>query len=69
MVVVEPQPSIYINKMKEKIRAARIRLLQKVADFIYDRAKHARNDREFDFWIWKGLSLDWDCVEQGIYLD
>ena len=55
--------------MKEKIREARIRLLQKVADFICDRAKHARNDREFDFWIWQGLSLDYNCVEQGIYLN
>ena len=42
---------------------------KKLADFIYERAKHARNDKEFDFWIWQGLSLDYDCVENGIYLN
>ena len=55
--------------MNEKFTKRREQLLQKVADFICDRAKHARNEREFDFWIWQGLSLDYDCVEQGIYLD
>ncbi len=55
--------------MKEKIRQARIRLLQKVADFIYERAKQARTDKEFDFWIWRGLSLDYNCIEKGIYLN
>ena len=68
-VVIEPQPSIYIKKMKEKIRKARIKLLQKVADFICERAKYAKTEKEFDFWIWQGLSLDYNCVEKGIYLN
>ena len=55
--------------MKEKFAKKRERLLQKIADFIYIMLQHARNDREFDFWMWKGLSLDYWCVERDIYLD
>lgn len=57
------------KKMKEKIRAARIKLLQKVADFICESAKYVTTEKEFDFWIWQGLSLDYNCVENSIWLD
>ena len=56
--------------MKEKLKKKRIELLQKVADFIcimlelnMDKQKH------FDFWMWQGLSLDYNCTEKGIYLN
>ena len=45
------------------------KILQKVADFIYVMLQHARNDKEFDFWMWQGLSLDYWCLERDIYLD
>jgi len=55
--------------MKEKFAKRREQLLQKIADFIYIMLQHARNEKEFDFWMWKGLSLDYWCVERDIYLN
>lgn len=55
--------------MKEKLLKKRNEFLQMIADFIYERLKNARNDQEFDFWMWQGLSLDYWCVERNIYLN
>jgi len=55
--------------MKEKFLKRRNELLQKLADFIYDRLRVARNDREFDYWMWQGLKLDYWCVERELYLN
>ena len=54
--------------MNKKLTEKRNNLLQKVADFICIMLELARNDQEFDFWMWKGLSLDYWCVEREIYL-
>ena len=55
--------------MKEKLLKKRNEFLQKIADFIYEKLKNARNDQEFDFWMWQGLSLDYWCVERDIWLN
>jgi len=54
-----------LKRRNEKLK----KLLQKVADFICVMLQHARNEKEFDFWMWQGLSLDYWCVERDIYLD
>lgn len=52
--------------MKEK----KVKLLQKVADFIYVMlGLTMHNQQQFDFWVWQGLSLDYYCIERGIYLN
>ena len=56
--------------MKEKFLKRRERLLQKVADFIYVMLELTMDKQDhFDFWMWQGLSLDYWCVERGIYLN
>jgi len=55
--------------MKEKFLKKREQLLQKLADFIYIRLQNARNDREFDYWMWQGLNLNYWCVEKELYLN
>ena len=56
--------------MNEKFLKRRERLLQKVADFICVMLEvNMENQKHFDFWMWKGLSLDYWCIEKGIYLD
>ena len=56
--------------MKEKFLKKRKVLLQKVADFICIMLEvNMHNQRAFDFWMWQGLSLDYNCVEKGIYLN
>ena len=54
--------------MKEKLLKLRNELLQKFADFICDRLEEAQNDKEFDYWMWQGLGLNYWCVERNIYL-
>jgi len=58
--------------MREKLIKKRNELLQKVADFIYamlEISMQMHNDNQFDFWMWKALSLDYWCVEKNIYLN
>jgi len=56
--------------MKEKYKKKKEKLLQKVADFICVMLElSSDNQKQFDFWMWKGLSLDYYCVEKGIYLN
>ena len=55
--------------MKEKFKIKKKEFLQKVADFIYIMLQIARNDNEFDYWMWQGLKLDNWCVERHIYLN
>lgn len=55
--------------MKEKLLKLKKELLQKAADFIYNRLENTKNDNEFNYWVWQGLSLDYWCVERDIYLD
>jgi hypothetical protein len=55
--------------MKAKLIKKRNELLQKVANLICIMLENARNDREFDYWMWQGLNLNYWCVERGIYLD
>jgi len=56
--------------MREKFLKRREQLLQKIADFIYIMLKATMHDqRQFDYWMWRALSLDYWCVERGIYLN
>ena len=55
--------------MKERFLKKRKEILQQIADLIYDRLQTAKNDNEFDFWMWKGLELNYWCVERDIYLN
>ena len=55
--------------MKEKFFKKRNELLQKIADFIYNMLQEAKSDKDFDYWMWQGLKLDYWCVEREIYLN
>ena len=58
--------------MNDNFKARRKKLLQKVADFIYvmlEISAEMKNQKQFDFWMWQGLSLDYWCVEHDIWLD
>jgi len=54
--------------MRKKLLYLREQLLQKFADFIYSKLQDSKNEREFDYWMWQGLKLDYWCVERNIYL-
>lgn len=56
--------------MKEKFLKKREQLLQKIADFIYVMLETSmENQKQFDYWMWQGLSLDYWCVEHDIWLN
>jgi hypothetical protein len=55
--------------MKQKPQKKRNELLQKIANFIYTKLQRAKTDKEFEFWMWQGLSLNYWCVERDIYLN
>jgi hypothetical protein len=56
--------------MREKFLKRRLALLQYIADFIYIMLElNIENEKAFDYWMWKGLSLDYWCKERGIYLN
>jgi len=55
--------------MNDKLKTRRKKLLQKVADFIYNMLKNVRTEQEFDFWMWQGLRLNYWCVERNIWLN
>lgn len=56
--------------MKKKIREIKIRVLQKIADFIYIMLEiNIDNEYQFDYWMWRGLNLNYWCVKRGIYLN
>jgi len=55
--------------MKEKLLKKRNEILQKIADFICILLENAKNNQEFNFWLWQGLSLDYWCVERDIWLN
>lgn len=56
--------------MKEKLLKLRNNFLQKYADFIYSMLEtNMKNEKEFDYWMWQGLKLDYWCVERDIYLN
>ena len=49
-----------------------LKLLQKYADFIYKQLELAikfDNDMMFEYWLWKGLLLDYWCTDREIYLN
>jgi len=55
--------------MKEKLLKKRNELLQRLADFIYERLNASKTEQEFSFWMWQGLSLNYWCVERKIWLN
>lgn len=55
--------------MREKFVKLRLRFLQSIANFIYLRLKEAKNDYEFNYWMWQGLKLDSWCVDRNIWLN
>jgi len=56
--------------MKEKLLKKRNEFLQRIADFICIMLELSMNNqRQFDYWMWQGLSLDYWCKERGIYLN
>ena len=53
--------------MDINISIIKIRFLQYIANFIYDKLKNS-NNKEFEYWLSVGYGLDFWCVERGIYL-
>ena len=55
--------------MKEKLLKKRNEILQKFADFIFERLENTKLEQEFNFWMWYALSLNYWCVERDIWLN
>lgn len=45
------------------------KILQKIANLIYDKAKNASTETDQNVWLNMGFGLDRWCVGKGIYLD
>lgn len=54
--------------MKNKFLKLRNGFLQLIADIIYYKLMTAKNDKEFEYWIFCGFWLDSWCVSRNIWL-
>ena len=55
--------------MNEKFKKKREEVLQTVADFLCIMLELTMDKEDhFSFWMWKALSLDYWCLENGIEL-
>jgi hypothetical protein len=47
----------------------KIKILQKIADLIIFHLRDSVFKNEFEFWMYLGVSLNFWCVENNIYLN
>lgn len=57
------------RKKMKKLKAFKIKLLQKFANFIVKQVENSATKRQMDFWLDFGMGLDGYCVNKGIYLN
>lgn len=55
--------------MKNRFIEIRNKLLQRFADFVVERIRTARSEREVYYWFNLGMNINSWCVERDIWLN
>ena len=55
--------------IQKNMKKLKVKLLQRVANVIVKKIKNSKSDKEQNYWVNMGESLDAYCVGNEIYLD